>query len=238
MSELPNEKASTADFEFAALREARNYRHALVREFAPHLIGRVLEVGAGIGQISELLSALPDVKELLAVEPDANFCAEFRKLRPHQPLLEGTLEALNDSRPWHGIISINVLEHILEDERELTRYGRLLRGERGRLCLFVPARPEIYAPLDADFGHHRRYTRRELRRKLEQAGFEILRLNYFNWVGYFAWWLSFRVCGNRSFDAGAVRFYDRVIFPGVYWCESRLSPPPFGQSLIAVAQAK
>lgn len=238
MSERPNEKASTADFEFAALREARNYREALVREFSSHLHGRVLEVGAGIGQINELLQTLPGVKELLAVEPDPTFCAEFRKLRPNQPLLEGTVDALNDPRPWHGIISINVLEHILEDERELAQYGRLLRAEHGRLCLFVPARPEIYAPLDADFGHHRRYTRPELKRKLQQAGFEIVRLNYFNWVGYFAWWLNFRVRGKRSFEVGAVRFFDRVIFPCVYWCESRLCRPPFGQSLIAVAQAK
>src|ERR1043165_3846226 len=84
MSERPNEKASTADFEFTALREARNYRHALVREFAPHLRGRVMEVGSGIGQITELLRELPDVKELVAVEPDPNFCAEFRKLHPSQ----------------------------------------------------------------------------------------------------------------------------------------------------------
>lgn len=238
MSERPNEKASTSDFEFAALREARNYRHALVREFAPHLSGRVLEVGAGIGQLTGLLQALPGVKELLAVEPDAKFCAEFRKLRPDQPLLEGTVEALSDPGPWHGIISINVLEHILEDGRELANYCRLLRAGRGRLCLFVPARPEIYAPLDADFGHHRRYTRPELGRKLAQAGFEIVRLNYFNWVGYFAWWLNFRVRGRRSFDAGAVRFYDRMIFPWVHWSESRLCRPPFGQSLIAVARAK
>lgn len=238
MSERPNEKASTADFEFDALREARNYRHALVREFFPHLQGRVLEVGAGIGQITGLLQGLPGVNELLAVEPDAKFCAEFRKLRPNQPLLEGTVAALTDPGPWNGILSINVLEHILEDEAELANYCRLLRTGRGRLGLFVPARPEIYAPLDADFGHHRRYTRQELRVKLDRAGFEILRLNYFNWVGYFAWWLNFRVRGRRSFDVGAVRFFDRIIFPCVYWCESRICRPPLGQSLIAVAQAK
>ena len=238
MSERPNEKASAVDFEFDALREARNYRHALVREFSPHLQGRVLEVGAGIGQITGLLQALPGVKELLAVEPDAKFCAEFRKLWPNQPLLEGTVAALTDPGPWNGIISINVLEHILEDEAELVNYCRLLRAGRGRLGLFVPARPEIYAPLDADFGHHRRYTRQELRVKLDRAGFEILRLNYFNWVGYFAWWLNFRVRGKRNFDVGAVRFFDRVVFPCVDWCESHLCRPPFGQSLIAVAQAK
>lgn len=238
MSERPNEKANTADFEFAALREARNYRHALVREFAPHLRGRVMEVGSGIGQITELLCELSEVKELLAVEPDEKFCAEFRARLPKQTLWEGTVDTLKE--PWlcEGIISINVLEHIGEDERELKSYSRLLQKSRGRLCLFVPARPEIYAPIDKDFGHHRRYTKPELRSKLQSAGFDIVRLSYFNWVGYFAWWMNFRVLAKRSFDVGSVRFFDRMIFPSVYWLESRIVAPPFGQSLIAVAQAK
>lgn len=238
MSERPNEHARTANFEFDALRAAENYRRALVREFTPHLHGRVIEIGAGIGQITELLRKIPDVEHLLPIEPDAGFCREFRQAFPNQPLIEGTIDSLTDPGPWHGMVSINVLEHIREDERELASYARLLRPEKGRLCLFVPARQEIYAPIDKDFGHHRRYAKAELKRKLENAGFEIVRLDYFNCAGYFAWWLNFRVLRKRAFDVGSVRFFDRVIFPVVYWCESRLCPPPFGQSLIAVAQAK
>ena len=41
------------NFEFSALSEARNYRAALIKEFAPVLTGNVLEVGAGIGQITD-----------------------------------------------------------------------------------------------------------------------------------------------------------------------------------------
>jgi len=36
----------------------------------------------------------------------------------------------------------------------------------------------------------------------------------------------------------AVRFFDRLIFPPVYALESNICAPPFGQSLLAVAQAK
>jgi len=238
MSERPNEHARTANFEFDALCAAQNYRRALVCEFTPHLSGRVIEIGAGIGQITELLRKLPNVGFLLPIEPDAGFCRQFRQGFPDQPLIEGTVDSLTDPGPWHGMVSINVLEHIHEDERELAVYARLLRAEKGRLCLFVPARQEIYAPIDQDFGHHRRYAKSELKRKLENAGFEIVRLNYFNCVGYFAWWLNFRLLRKRAFDAGSVRFFDRAIFPWVHWCESHVCPPPFGQSLIAVARAK
>ena len=52
MSERPNESASTDDFEFNALREANNYRRALLKLFAPHMRGRVIEIVAGCGQIT------------------------------------------------------------------------------------------------------------------------------------------------------------------------------------------
>lgn len=236
-AERPNSAASTADFEFAALQEANNYRAALVRDFAPYLRGRVIEIGAGIGQITEGLTRLSGVTELLCVEPDPGFCGEFRRRHPGQQLVEGTIGAVGDGAPWDAILSINVLEHIQEDQLELESYHRLLRERRGHLCLFVPARPEIYAPLDRDFGHHRRYTRGLLADRLRAAGFAPVRLRYFNVVGYFAWWFSFCFLKKRGFDRGAVRLFDRWIFPPVHWTETRLCPPPIGQSLMVVARA-
>ena len=239
MNERPNEHAATASFEFDALRAAENYRRALIREFSPHLGRRVIEVGSGIGQITLLLrQQRPPIEDLLCVEPDAGFCQEFRAAFPDQPLVEGVIDGVSEQQPWHTIISVNVLEHILEDEAELANYHRRLRVAQGRLCLFVPARQEIYAPIDADFGHHRRYSRPDLRAKLERAGFGVIRLDYFNCVGYFAWWLCFRMLKRRKFDLASVRLFDRVIFPWVYELESRVCAPPFGQSLIAIAEAR
>src|ERR1044071_3702390 len=123
-----------ANFEFEALRHAVNYRRALIREFSPHLKERVIEVGCGIGQMTESLRKLSSIKHLLSVEPDPHFCREFRKTFPGQPLIEGTVDSVTDEKPWNGIVSINVLEHILEDERELAIYSRLLRSANGRLC--------------------------------------------------------------------------------------------------------
>jgi SAM-dependent methyltransferase len=235
--ENPNESASTEDFEFAALSQAKNYRNALIREFAPHLRGHVIEIGAGIGQITAHLRDLKAISRLLSVEPSASFASAFRQNYPGQSLVEGTIEDAKREEPWNAILSINVLEHIRDDERELNLYSSYLSKQNGAICLFVPARPEIYAPIDKDFGHHRRYTKGELKKKLEKARFKILRLNYFNSVGYFAWWLNFCFLKKRGFDIGSVRLFDRVIFPVVHGLESRLCRPPFGQSLLAVATA-
>jgi SAM-dependent methyltransferase len=230
--------AQTADFEFSALSEATNYRRALLRDFDSYLQGNVLEVGAGIGQITSDLLRRSQIKKLISVEPDAAFCARISEQFPGHDLLQGTVNELKSELDWDAILSINVLEHIEDDEEELATYHRLLQPARGALCLFVPARPEIYAPIDKDFGHFRRYTRPELRKKLDSAGFELVLFRYYNFVGYFAWWLNFRILKKRSFDVSAVRFFDKAIFPVVHSFESNISAPPIGQSLIAIAIAR
>ena len=237
MTDAPNATANTQDFEFAALGEARNYRHALFEEFRSALRGDVIEVGAGIGQMSEHLRNWPGVQRAVAVEPDPRFCAEHRRRLPGHELIEGTVSDLPAGTACDAVMSINVLEHIREDEAELNRYAGLLRPRRGALCLLVPARSELYAPIDKDFGHFRRYDYPGLKSKLARAGFSTERLCYFNCVGYFAWWTSFCLVKKRSFSPGMVRTFDRCIFPVAHWCESHLFRPPFGQSLLAVARA-
>jgi SAM-dependent methyltransferase len=234
---VPNEQATNEDFEFAALMEAKNYRGALLDSFSGYMRGSVLEIGAGIGQISEELRKIPAVERFVAVEPDARFLPRLRQTLPPESILAGTARDLPPSA-WDAIVSINVLEHIERDEAELAFYRELLAANCGHLCLFVPARQEIYAPIDKDFGHFRRYSSKDLRAKLNRAGFEVVTLRYYNLPGYFAWWISFRLLKERGFDAKAVRFYDRAIFPFVYWTESKLCRPPIGQSLLAVVRAR
>ncbi len=203
----------------------------------PFLQGDLLEVGAGIGQMTAHLLGLPGVKRAVALEPDPVYCARHRASFPAHELIQGTAADLPPNTPWDALVSVNVLEHIQDDEQELQCYAGLLNARRGALCLFVPAGPEIYAPIDEDFGHFRRYSRVELRRKLTEAGFDIVRLDYFNFAGYFAWWLNFRLLKKHCFRRGAVRLYDRLIFPAVHALESRIARPPFGQSLIAVGRS-
>ena len=177
------------------------------------------------------------MQRALAVEPDPAYCRRHRAQFPSHEVLEGTAAAVPPDSSWDSVLSINVLEHIRDDETELKRYARLLRDRCGALCLFVPARPEIYAPIDKDFGHFRRYTRTELRSKLTTAGFEVHQLHYFNFVGYFAWWLNFCLLKKRAFEREKVRLFDRMIFPVTNTLESKVLRPPFGQSLVVIASS-
>lgn len=224
------------DFEFAALGEACNYRRILIQDFASYLRGHVLEVGAGIGQTTTELRKNPAITRLVSIEPDTRFCDRLRAIFPDHEVICGTIAALDDDETCNAIISVNVLEHIEADDRELAAYHRILAPQKGMLCLFVPARPEIYAPIDKDFGHYRRYTQPQLRQKLENTGFQVLQLRYYNLIGYFAWWFNFRIMRKRGFGFNSVRLFDRLIFPALHACESRIHPP-IGQSLIAMARA-
>jgi hypothetical protein len=237
MTNKPNALAQTADFEFAALNEARNYREALIHDFAARLHGNVLEVGAGIGQITSSLRDMPGIEHLSSIEPDPKFCTLFRTRLPECELHQGTISDFESRVPWNAILSINVLEHIESDQAELSAYQRLLHPANGALCLFVPARPEIYAPIDRDFGHFRRYTRPELKRKLTLAGFKIVKIRYYNFVGYFLWWMNFRCLRKRYFDVASVKLFDRAVFPVIHRIETMISAPPIGQSLMVIATA-
>jgi SAM-dependent methyltransferase len=225
------------DFEFSALESAGNYRAALAREFRPWLRGRVLEVGAGIGQFTELLLAEPAIAYLQAIEPEARFAEQLRRRFPGLAVVAGTIAGVPVADAFDAVVSINVLEHIADDDRELAAYHQRLAPDRGVLCLFVPAGPGIFGSIDDDFGHCRRYRCRELRSKLESAGFRVQRLAYFNLLGNFAWWWNFRVRRRHAFAPAALRLFDRFLFPVQHALESRLLRPPLGQSLIAVAVA-
>jgi SAM-dependent methyltransferase len=238
MTDTPNATSHTEDFGFQELAAAANYRAALLGEFAPYLKGNVVDIGAGIGQFTEALRALAGVSGMISIEPEARFCRKFRQLHPTFAVVEGTIDDLPPGSDWDAMVSINVLEHIRDDEAELAKYARRLVAGRGHLCLFIPARPELHAPIDQDFGHFRRYVKPELRAKLERAGFEVVRLEYFNFIGYFAWWFNFCLLKKRQFDVASVVLFDRFIFPAAHWLEAHVMRPPFGQSLLAVARVK
>ncbi|MEI9863103.1 MAG: class I SAM-dependent methyltransferase [Limisphaerales bacterium] len=93
--------------------------------------GQVLEVGAGIGQITGMLLQRPAITRLVSIEPDPNFCRRFRATFPAHEIVEGTVDDLKGEEAWNAILSVNVLEHIETDERELAVYRQKLAHEKG-----------------------------------------------------------------------------------------------------------
>jgi len=233
----PNQFAKSGDFEFSALQEAHFYRKAIAREFLPYLKGKVIDMGAGIGQMSTLFAEIVGRENLCGVEPDPRFAYIFRKDHPDISLVEGTAASLPSGAFCDTITSVNVLEHIENHVAELSEYRRLLAPTGGHLCLLVPARPEIFSPIDQDFGHFRRYTPSSISKALQSAGLTVHKMFYFNFIGYFAWLINFKILQSRSFSPIMVRTFDRFVFRWANVFEKNFARPPFGQSLVAISRA-
>jgi SAM-dependent methyltransferase len=221
-----------------ALAEMPRYYDWIAGIFRPHVLGAVVEYGAGSGTISKRLLAQAETMEL--VEPSANlnrlleqqFGADPKVMIVAETLETHIVKAANDR--YRTVVMVNVLEHIEDDGAALAEIMRILQPG-GRLLLFVPALPFLYSRIDEIYGHFRRYTRVSLLAALEGAGFAVRWRRYMDMLGVLPWFLVNTLGRKTSFDPSSVRLYDRFGVPLTKVCESVLAPP-IGKNLIVIAE--
>jgi SAM-dependent methyltransferase len=230
--------SATLPYELSAMALARNYYDWLSRVFAPQMRGTIVEHGAGTGLLSERLRRQYRAR-LVLVEPDAALhpALAARFTDPDTEVFPGTIEELQQRRGTgqaDAVISANVLEHVPDDAGCLRAISALLRPG-GHLCLYVPARPELFGSLDVRFEHRRRYDRAELVAKIEAAGLAVEWAQYRNLLGALGWWVSGKIIRRTDLPPRQVRFYDSFVFPATSVIEARF-PPPYGQNLLVLAR--
>jgi SAM-dependent methyltransferase len=194
-----------------------------------------VEVGAGIGSVSKQLLGFP-ISKLIAFEPSRNLFPILAEKLRH----EARAETINDffspryiSEGVDAIVYLNVLEHVRDDRAELANAWAALRPG-GHLLVFAPALAWLYSDFDKHVGHFRRYTKGGLRTLAIDAGFDIVKLQYFDIVGVAPWYLSFVLLKGRPGLRG-VGLYDRLVVPPMQWVE-RIVPPPIGKNVLLVAR--
>ena len=226
--------------ELETLASAHRFFEWIVGEFSEAIGEQVVEVGAGLGTVSRTIARLHPNSEVLSLEPAANvFPRLVERLAQDQRVTARhiTSAELVESEPdrrFDTVLYVNVLEHIEHDVDELCVGARLLKPT-GRLCVFVPAMPGLYSRIDAKSGHYRRYTKRTLRHALERAGFVVDRIDYFDVVSAFPYWLVYRVLRVENLGSGSNTLFDRVLVPLSRVIQKVLRHPPFGKNLIATA---
>jgi SAM-dependent methyltransferase len=232
---MPVEEERYPSTELPSFQNAPNYYAAILKYFAPHLSGEVVELGAGIGTFSQCLLNFPQITTLTLVEPAKNLfpilcskLSESSKVR----LVNGDLQSVADSLSCDSVVLINVLEHVENDEELLNTIHQVLKPG-GAVLLFVPAVPGLYGSLDEVFGHFRRYRKGELGSLLTKAGFQVGCLRYFNFLGTLSWFVFGRIFKCKTLNPGSVWLYDRLVMSWVPRCE-RIWEPVLGQSLLAI----
>ncbi len=244
---------NTIPFELESLARAKNYQQWIYDLILPHLGDRIFEVGAGIGNMSRWLP-IREKLILNEIEPDLrNILTEKMRDRggndPRVQVVE--YDVLNPPaefeplRDIDTIVSFNVLEHIQDDEKFVRSLGSLLTGSRSTkqkvLLTLVPSHQWAYGGMDKEFGHYRRYAKKELRRlhELAMPGAETT-VRHFNLVGLLGWFVRGRVMGKKNISLTAIDSFEKLTpflrkFDAFTYGTLR---PPVGQSLIAISVLK
>jgi hypothetical protein len=187
-------------------------------------------------------SRLVDVAELVVgIEPNPNCVSRIQEVMGNHPRFTlrvchfeecepGELESLR----FESVVLVNVLEHIEHDVDALKAFKRIL-VPGGRVVVFVPALQIAYGPLDAELGHHRRYSKPTLRAAFENAGLELVDLRYTNPIGLAGWMYNAHISKSTKHSLAQVRLFETLVAPWALPLE-RLVPPPIGLSLIAVGK--
>src|SRR3954464_12727281 len=185
-----------------SLEKAQNFNRWMAEAIAPHVGARVLEIGAGIGNITTWL--LP--RDLyLASDINSSYLDYLRNFahgRPYLSVDRIDLEEPSCFARWEGrfdtVVVLTVLEPVGDPHLALANMFRVLRPG-GRLVLYVPQGQGLYSTLDEVLGHRCRYDRPMLERELAAAGFTPESLLDFNRSSVPGWWWNGRVRKRRSF---------------------------------------
>src|SRR5213596_1469815 len=192
---------------------APRYNRWMFDRLRPWVGRRVLEIGAGIGNMSAFLV---DRERVVLTDTERYYLDRLRQRfagRPHVSVAELRLPAVSPAlvaERLDTVVCLNVLEHI-EDDRASLRAMHDLLQPGGRLVLLVPALPALYGTLDEALGHFRRYRPPELAAKFTDAGFRLAHVEYFNLAGVLGWWLIGRVLRRRLIPRGALKWYDALV---------------------------
>jgi SAM-dependent methyltransferase len=212
---------------------ARRYNRWIYDRVRDGLGQRVLEIGCGTGTITSFLVDRQLVVGIDVVDDYVRSTTDRYRDRPNVVILRHDLtESIEPLGGYHfdSAVSVNVFEHIANDEAAMKAVYTLLEPG-GTFTVLVPSHPALLGRFDRDIGHHRRYTKSELRRKLESSGFLVERIRRSNPVGALGWLINVRLLGLRRLRGA--NLFDQLV-PALSVVDR--VELPLGLSLIAVAR--
>jgi ubiquinone/menaquinone biosynthesis C-methylase UbiE len=137
---------------------------------------KILDVGCGAGAQLLELTACGEVYGLDFSEKAVEYCRS-RKLENVK--IGDITKISHPSDTFDVAIALDVIEHVEDDTKALSEIYRVLKPG-GYAIIFVPAFMFLWGVTDDVSHHFRRYTISELKHKLTQQKFEVVRSSYFN----------------------------------------------------------
>lgn len=209
------------------LNRAPRFNRWMADVIRPFVGNRVLEVGAGTGNLS--LQLMPR-SVYWATDVNPNYLGFLGTLRSSRPYMRVAYTNAEDAETFPAgqsfdtAVCLNVVEHLQDDVGALCNIRNAL-ADGGRAIILVPCGPWLYGSLDQVLGHYRRYTEEQLVSVAQQAGFKVEQVLKFNRAGVPAWWLNGRLLHRRTFGLGQIRMLN-ILTPIFRLVDSRLPLPP------------
>ena len=220
-----------------SMRWARRYNRWVIARIAPFVGDRVLEAGAGIGNLT---AHLLDRELIVAADDNSSYLDRLAANFANNPNVQASavdLENIEEIRELRShrfdtIVCVNVIEHLDPDEEVFRGFFEILEPG-GRAIILAPQGQWLFGSIDRALHHRRRYSRSELKHKMEGAGFKIESIFGLNRISPPFWFLNGRILQRKSVPGFQVRLFDRMV-PLVKVFDRILPLPPL--SIIAVGR--
>ena len=185
---------------------AKNYNNSIFKWLSSDLLKEhsVLDFGAGQG---EFFNRFKNVCiKTFALEPDSSMHEYYNNSEVYE-----SLTGINEK--FNLIYSVNVFEHIADDKLIVNQLKNYLKSDNSTIRIFVPAREELYSAMDKKVGHHRRYSKKQLKELFSKNGYKVHSCRYFDFLGYFAAFAYKYLNSSGDIGSKGLVFYDKYIFP-------------------------
>src|ERR1700694_4762621 len=157
------------------LNRAPQFTRWMADVIRPYIGQRVLEIGAGIGNLTAQLIPrvcywATDIHQLYLM-----YLENVGRNRPYMNVAFTDAEKVAtypEDQKFDTIICLNVVEHLADDRGAILNIRSAL-ASGGRAIILVPCGPGLYGTLDEVLGHCRRYTEAQLIDVAQQAGFRV-----------------------------------------------------------------
>lgn len=199
-----------------AFADAPNFNRWMADTIGPYVGKRVLEIGAGMGNLSRQL--ISGRRRYVATDLDREHMERLKARLAHRPALETQIMDAADPQCFTGlreqmdtVVCLNVVEHIKDDLGALKNIHSALEPN-GRAIILVPEGQSIYGSLDEALGHHLRYSEELLHQRMTDAGFVVEQMLRFNRMSRPGWWLNGKVLNKTDISRFQLKNFDRLVW--------------------------